>query len=144
MGRGSSGAKTNAGISLLKGRVSEATTGQLNSVYDTLAKKDIAKMTNEEKMVRAVVIDELAERGKIIVDAKTGDYVKNTSGDRVVFDSEKGRSYRVGKMGTVQNVSTGKETAKAEAEFYFGGKWVPVKNIQTQVNVAKLLKKQRR
>ena len=134
----------NAGISLLQSRVRNSQTNQLMGAYNQLADKPIREMTNEEKMVRAILIDELTERGQLIVDAKTGEYVKNTTGDHVVFDSEKNRSYRVGRAGIVQNVASGKETTSREAEFYFNGQWVEVKNLQTKVKVAKLAERSRR
>lgn len=45
-------------------------------------------MNNEEKMVRAVTIDELAKRGKIIFDARTGQHVLTNENNIVNTEDE--------------------------------------------------------
>lgn len=144
-GRGaSSGIKEKSGIGLLQGEVAKASTNMLHKVYRELSKKDVSKMSNEEKMVRAVTIDELSKRGRIIYDARTGEHV--LSNDNNIVNTED-RSYRVRnvKRTTVQAVSGAeREVYMGDVSFYAGGKWNPVKNIQKIIQISAEYKKRKK
>lgn len=144
-GRGaSSGIKEKSGIGLLQGEVAKASTNMLHKVYRELSKKDVSKMSNEEKMVRAVTIDELSKRGRMIYDARTGEHIL-TSENNIVNTAD--RSYRVSnvKRTTVQAVSGAeREVYMGDVSFYAGGKWNPVKNIQKIMQISAEYKKRKK
>ena len=136
-GRGGSGVankSSNAvkGIALLQGAVSKARTDMLISAYSQLDKKPMSEMTNEEKMVRAVTMDELSKRGRMINDYVTGES-KLTKEKNIVNIGEK--SYRVN---SIEKRSLGGNAAEiADADVYIKGKWVHVKNAQISINVGR-------
>lgn len=136
-GRGGSGVankSSNAvkGIALLQGAVSKARTDMLISAYSQLDKKPMSEMTNEEKMVRAVTMDELSKRGRMINDYATGES-KLTKEKNIVNIGEK--SYRVN---SIEKRSLGGNEAEiADADVYIKGKWVHVKNAQISINVGR-------
>ena len=136
-GRGGSGMankSSNAvkGIALLQGAVSKARTDMLISAYSQLDKKPMSEMTNEEKMVRAVTMDELSKRGRMINDYATGES-KLTKEKNIVNIGEK--SYRVN---SIEKRSLGGNAAEiADADVYVKGKWVHVKNAQISINVGR-------
>lgn len=145
MGRGSSGAgkKTaNTGIALLQGRVGEASTRQLMGVYDALKGKDIRDMTNEEKMVKAVVNDELIKREKLVYDAKTQEFVKNNQSKPVIYDEERERSYRVNNI-HVEHYGTEKGVTVADADMFYNGQWVPIKSVNIRKRIASMARSRR-
>lgn len=143
-GRGSNGVVPKAqnpvkGIALLQGAVSKARTDMLVSVYSLIDKKPMREMTNEEKMVRAVAADELSRRGRMVNDFVTGER-KLTKEKNIVNIGEK--SYRVN---SVRNASFGGDNVTiADADVYFKGRWVHVKNDQISINIAKAYTKRRR
>ena len=155
MGKGSSG-KVNrgGGIKILQGAVAKAKTSDLMSAYRTIENKAPEKRTNEEKMVRATAIDELAQRGALIYDPKTEGWIANTTKDRVVFNPSVmgrdgrdtgGRSYRIHSFGTYDGfLGSGKTVEYAVSDFYYNGSWHEVKNPEVQVEVAELARKQKR
>ena len=136
-GRGGSGVankSSNAvkGIALLQGAVSKARTDMLISAYSQLDKKPMSEMTNEEKMVRAVTMDELSKRGRMINDYATGES-KLTKEKNIVNIGEK--TYRVN---SIEKRSLGGNAAEiADADVYVKGKWVHVKNAQISINVGR-------
>lgn len=143
-GRGASSGIKKTGIGLLQGEVAKASTNMLNKVYREIDKKDVAKMSNEEKMVRAVTIDELSKRGRMIYDARTGEYVLTNENNIV---NTEGRSYHVSKVKrtTVQAVSGAeREVYMGDVSFYAGGKWNPVKNIQKIIQISAEYKKRKK
>lgn len=144
MGRGSSkiggggaAAIMQSPISTLQSTVAAAQTQQLMSVYDVLGNRSLASLSNEEKMVRAVVIDELAQRGNLIYDPKSGDYSKYNRPQEIVYDN--GKSYRINSV-QQRSVFAGNNqytTADfADAELYYNGKWGQVKNPTIQRDLA--------
>lgn len=143
-GRGGSGGVPTVqnpvkGIALLQGAVSKARTDMLVSAYSLIDKKPMREMTNEEKMVRAVAADELSRRGRMINDFATGES-KLTKEKNIVNIGEK--SYRVN---SVRNASFGGDNVTiADADVYFKGRWVHVKNDQISINIAKAYTKRRR
>ena len=157
MGSGSSGIRGGGGssgaaimqspISTLQSTVAAAQTQQLMSVYDVLGNRSLASLSNEEKMVRAVVVDELAERGNLIYDPKSGDYSKYSRPQDIVYND--GKSYRISSIEqrAVYNPSTNSYSDKdfAKAELFYNGKWAAVKNpnIEESLAVKYKQKKQR-
>lgn len=151
MGRGKSkagvsgGNTKNNGIARLQDVTRNSKTSDLTSVFDTLNPKPISQMTNEEKMVRAVVIDELSQRGNIIYDPKQGKYTKYNKPEQVVNTED--RSYRVNKV-EKRSVYTGnnnyQEKEFADCEYFYNGKWLKVKNSNTERTVANLFKEKKK
>ena len=143
-GRGSSsgGSAGNAvkGIARLQGAVANARTDMLVSAYSTLSRKNLQQMTSEEKMVRAVTIDELSNRGRMVYDAKTGEYSLSSAKNIVNTES---RSYRVH---SIEKISLGADTkvTVATADYLYGGKWHEVKNVETQKEIAELYRRRRK
>lgn len=142
MGTGTSGMGKRAatGIGILQQEVSKSRTQDLLQAYNQLQRKDIAKMTNEEKMVRAVLTDELAERGNLLYDYAEMEYKKNPEApDNIVYLNEK--SYRVN---DVRRRGLGeKEKMVADADVYVKGKWVEVKNTQRLIQLASAFRKKK-
>ena len=136
-GRGGAGVankSSNAvkGIALLQGAVSKARTDMLISAYSQLDKKPMSEMTNEEKMVRAVTMDELSKRGRMINDYATGER-KLTKEKNIVKIG--GKAYRVN---AIEERSLGGNAVEiADADVYVKGKWVHVKNDQISINVGR-------
>lgn len=145
-GRGSAGGGSGGGnsavkgIAKLQGAVGNARTDMLVSAYSALNRKRIQNMTTEEKMVRAVTIDELSSRGRMTYDAKTGEYSLTSAKNIVNTES---RSYRVHSIDSV-SLGSGQKVSVAKADYLYGGKWHEVKNVQTQKEIAKLYKKRKR
>lgn len=140
-GAGGASKSSNAvkGIALLQGAVSKARTDMLISAYSLLDKKPMSEMTNEEKMVRAVTIDELANRGRMISDYATGES-KLTKEKNIVNIGEK--SYRVN---TISKRAFGSDAVEvADADVYAKGKWIHVKNDQISINIAKEYRKKKK
>jgi hypothetical protein len=136
-GSGGGAAIMQSPISTLQQTVAGARSGDLMGVYDTLGNRPLAGLSNEEKMVRAVVIDELAERGNLIYDPKSGAYSKYSRPQEIVYDN--GKSYRI-KSVDQRSVFAGNNqytTADfADAELYYNGKWAQVKNPTIQRDLA--------
>lgn len=143
-GRGSSGGSSAGsavkGIARLQGAVANARTDMLVSAYSTLSRKNLQQMTSEEKMVRAVTIDELSSRGRMVYDAKTGEYSLSSAKNIVNTES---RSYRVHAVERV-SVGSGQKVSVARADYFYGGKWHEVKNVQTQKEIAELYRRRRK
>jgi len=141
-GRNAVGTRVNdAPISKLQQVVNKSRTSDLIGAYDQLADKRMAQMTNEEKMVRAVVTDELLHRGNLLYDPKTGNYDKYKKSNEVVFYNEK--SYRIKSIKKVED-NTGKKVEVADAEWYYNGKFSPVKNYPMLKDLAKEYRKKER
>lgn len=150
-GRGSSSGKAGSGASAIKGLtdtpisklqrvVSKSKTSDVIKAYDQLSQKETVQMTNEEKMVRAVVVDELLSRGNLLYDPKTGDYKKHQNANEIVFYN--GKSYKIKGVEKVES-QTGEMVEFAEAEFYYNGKFSPVKNYPIRKSLAKEYTKKR-
>ena len=139
---GSSGISAPSGISALQGFVANARTSDLMGAWNTLYKKDMRSMTDEEKMARAVTTDELASRGAIAYDGKSQEFVRNTTGKTVVYDANEQKSYRVDaiKKESYGGTST---TTVADTSVLYGGKWIPVKNPDVREKVAEMYKKRK-
>ena len=157
MGRGTSKLSGGAGggaaaeiiqspIATLQAAVADAQTRDLMGAYDLLKNKQLAKMSNEEKMVRAVVTDELAERGNLLYDPKTGNYAKYDKPQEIVYND--GKSYRISGIEnrSVYNFATNSYSDKAfaNAELYYNGKWAKVKNPDIEAALAVKYKQKRR
>lgn len=145
-GGGSSGAAImQSPISTLQATVASAQSRDLMSVYDTLGNRTMASLSNEEKMVRAVVIDELAERGNLIYDPKSGDYSKYNRPQEIVYDN--GKSYRINSV-QQRSVFAGNNqyitSDFADAELYYNGKWSPVKNSTIERTLAQKFKSKKK
>lgn len=132
-GRGGDSGVAHPGIAFLKGELSKQSTKTLMSAYDELKGKSFAKMTDEEKMLRATVMDELEKRGKIVMDSATGDYVENKTGKKIVSMQVQGmdRSYRVNQ---IHKTPDGKYYA--DAEVLVNGRWTTVKGWELQKRIA--------
>ena len=135
----------NNGIARLQDVTRNSRTSDLVSAFDVLNPKPIYQMTNEEKMVRAVVIDELSQRGNIIYDPKQGKYTKYNKPEQVVNTED--RSYRVDKA-EKRSVYIGnnnyQEKEFADCEYFYNGKWIKVKNPNTERTVAELFKEKKK
>ena len=135
----------NNGIARLQDVTRNSRTSDLVYAFDMLNPKPISQMTNEEKMVRAVVIDELSQRGNIIYDPKQNKYTKYNKPEQVVNTED--RSYRVDKV-EKRSVYTGnnnyQEKEFADCEYFYNGKWIKVKNPKTERNVADLFKEKKK
>lgn len=144
------------GIAILQGAVAKAKTSDLMSAYRAIESKPLLERTNEEKMVRATAIDELANRGALIYDPKTEDFVENKSKDRVVFAPSVigtdgrdtgARSYRIHGFETVEMQNVRGDVTKAEvaiSDFYYNGQWREVRNRTVQREVAALYRAEQR
>ena len=119
-GKGKSSSKSNGGIATLQRAVSERTDSELMTIYKLYGNTNLAKLTNEEKMVRAVAIDELLERGKLYDDRTTGEIFKASPNETFVRHNDK--SYKITKMWTVKN-EDGKSHRMVEAQTLVNGKW---------------------
>ena len=139
-GGGSGGGNSVKGIARLQGAVANARTDMLVSAYSTLSGKSMQKMSTEEKMVRAVTIDELSKRGRMIYDAKTGEYSLTSAKNIVNTES---RSYRVHSVESI-SFGSGQKASVARADYLYGGKWHEVKNVQTQKEIAELFRKRKK
>ena len=127
------------GIALLQGAVSKARTDMLISAYSYIDKKPMSEMTNEEKMVRAVTMDELSKRGRMVNDYATGES-KLTKEKNIVNIGEK--SYRVN---SIKNRAFGGDTVEiADADVYAKGKWIHVKNDQISINIGREYRKKKK
>ena len=131
-GSASGSDERNTGIKILQDTVANSRTNELLGAYNELKDKSLREMTNEEKMVRAVLTDELATRGEILYDPKTGNYDKAKDSKKIVYDNEK--SYRIDGIITVKDEN---ETRKyADAYWYYNGKFSKVKNTAIQKRLA--------
>ena len=122
----------NTGIKILQDTVANSRTNELLGAYNELKDKSLREMTNEEKMVRAVLTDELAARGEILYDPKTGNYDKARDSKKIVYDNEK--SYRIDDIITVKDEDGTRKYA--DAYWYYNGKFSKVKNLAIQKRLA--------
>lgn len=140
---GRAGETRNAAMDILKKTIRQASTANNLTAYNQVNGKAIESLTNEEKMVRALLTDELLNRGELIYDRGTGENVRNTAGDRVVYDEQREASYRIHRIYN-QVAVDGTTHRAAEADVYRDGQWRPVINIQRRVDIAKLISRRRK
>lgn len=128
-GRGGSSGIANKGnrFGLLGTTIENASTRELTGAYDQLNKTAFTKLSQEERMVKSLVTDELYRRGTLISDRATDEPVKNTKGYNILFDESTGNSYRID--GVEHRHLGGMNTVPiAKASYLFRGEWKPVKD----------------
>lgn len=133
-GKGALSSQGKWAIATLQQAVNKRTDSELMTIYKLYGNANLAKLTNEEKMVRAVAIDELLERGKLYDDRSTGEIFKASPNETFVRHNDK--SYKITKMWTVEN-EDGKSHKMVEAQTLVNGKWGAVQGYDLRKTLAK-------